>query len=242
MSDADWMPGLVRDPGVNAGYRGGQSEMVSFVIHNTAGAYGGDYSVGKQGYFNFYVPRERPPVQFAEADAITWHAGAWNGLGPGMELERLNDNWAYTDQQIEWGGRIMRWVHEKYGVPLNFYDTGGNNDLRIASPNACRGLYITHRSLNQMGGWHYDYINQDEWNRMTGGGAPPPSQEEVGDEDVMLIWKRNSSDIAVLFGNHPPQKIASINDYQKGTFLVVDPDVFDKMFQDQLALYNAAIK
>ena len=28
--------------------------------------------------------------QFAEADALTWHAGEWNTDGPGIEFERLH--------------------------------------------------------------------------------------------------------------------------------------------------------
>ena len=69
MADQDWMPGIEHDPGTNAGYHGGRSRLESIVLHYTAGAYGGDYSVGKRGYFNFYCPREMPAVQFAEGDA-----------------------------------------------------------------------------------------------------------------------------------------------------------------------------
>ena len=193
MSAADWMPGIDHDPGENAGYNGGQADMVSMVIHYTAGAYGGDYAVGKRGYFNFYCPRERPAVQFAEANAITWHAGAWNGLGPGIEMERRDDSVPYTDHQLDDLGRIAHWLHDRYGIPLRFYDTGGDNGARIGV-DASRGLSITHRSLAQSGGWHSDYVTRDEWERALGGAEPEPIPEPlfIGDDVLTLIEVTNA--------------------------------------------------
>lgn len=174
MGDADWMPGIGHDPGANAGYNGGRSRMESMVLHYTAGAYGGDYSVGLDGYFNFYCPRDEPAVQFAEGDALTWHAGEWNDQGPGIELERRDDSWSYTDHQLDDLGRIARWLHDRYGIPLDrFYDTGGDNGARQPE-GATAGMCVTHRSLAQSGGWHSDYLTREEWERALGGGGPAP--------------------------------------------------------------------
>jgi len=202
MADADWMPGLAHDPGRNAFYAGGRSRMQSVVLHYTAGAYGGDYSIGKDGYFNFYVPRERAPVQFAEGDALTWHAGEWNDQGTGIEFERLNDSYAYTDHQYLWGGKIVRWLHDRYGVPLNFYDTGGDNAGRRPESQTV-GLHVTHRSLAQSGGWHSDYMTRAEWDRMLGAATPPPGMEDDDVNQSMVSGNPGHDPAVILWWDGP---------------------------------------
>lgn len=177
-----WMPGLVHDPGAAAGYkltydqRDGHNLMECAKLHYTAGYRGGDYPIGLKGYFQFYVLKDGTPVQFAEADAYCMDSGNWNKYGPGIEFERLNDSEPLTDHQIEWGGKIIRWLSSSYGIPLTFYDTGGDNAKRVDPP--FEG-FITHRSLRQPG--HVDYISQDDWDRM----VAVPKEEEDNDMQIL---------------------------------------------------------
>lgn len=165
------MPGISHDPGDFAGYEEGRTLMRAVKLHYTAGRYPGDYSVGKRGYFQFYVPKTLPAVQFAEADALCWDSGEWNNEGPGIEFERLDDSEPLTGYQIEAGGRIIRWLHEVWGVPLVFYD--GDHD-------AVRGFsgFVTHRSIPRPND-HVDYIDEADWLRMTAPAAPPKPRERV---------------------------------------------------------------
>lgn len=201
MSNADWMPGIAHDPGTNAGYNAGMPRMDTLVLHYTAGAYGGDYDVGKRGYFNFYCPRDMPAVQFAEGNALTWHAGEWNDAGPGIEMERRDDSYAYTDHQLHDLGRIAHWLHDRYGIPLDrFYDTGGDNNARIGE-GASAGTCITHRSLAQSGGWHSDYLTHDEWNRALGGAPAPPNQRRtdvIYREENGQYWEMGFGDYVLV--------------------------------------------
>jgi hypothetical protein len=159
--------------------------MESIVCHYTAGAYGGDYAVGKDGYFNFYCPRDLPAVQFAEGDALTWHAGEWNDQGPGIELERRDDSVPYTDHQLAELGRIVHWLHDRYGLPLDrFYDTGGDNGARLSEGQTI-GRAVTHRSLSQSGGWHSDYLTPDEWHRAVSGVVVPTPPVPMRENEVI---------------------------------------------------------
>jgi hypothetical protein len=76
----------------------------------------------------------------------------------------------------------------------------------------------------------------------TGGTAPTPAPEDYWEEeDTMLIIKRGTNEVAILCGNHQPRKIASVNDYQRGTFVTLDADAWDQYWSDAIKLYNAAI-
>jgi hypothetical protein len=75
----------------------------------------------------------------------------------------------------------------------------------------------------------------------TGGTPTPAPTDIIGDEDTMLIIKEGTGEAAIIFANHQPRKIASVNSYQRGTFVTLPPDAWDQYWSDAIKLYNAAI-
>lgn len=179
MSDADWMPGCVKRPGLHAGYNQGTAAMDCTVLHFTVGR--DSTSIGDAGYFNWLVPKDGPPIQFAEANSITWHAGSWNGDGPGIEFERMGYEEPLTDSQTEWGGRIIRWLSDNYGIPTTHYD-----GPRVP---VYKG-FINHGSLLGRGGDtqdHTDGVTDGEWSAMFTPAPPPASQPVPGDNSMQIL-------------------------------------------------------
>ena len=128
-----WLPGATIVPGRNAGYASGQSSMERVVAHYTVGF--DSRAVGADGYFHWLVHRdagrEGGCTQYAEADAITWHAAdQGNPYGPGIEFERmttggvnaegLSNAEPLTANQIEWGSRLVGFLAE-WGIPATLY-------------------------------------------------------------------------------------------------------------------------
>lgn len=152
-------PRAVWTPGANAGYRRGRSAMTTVVAHYTVGV--NSRPIGDRGYFNFLVSRDGTVWQFAEADAVTWHAGNptidWNQRGPGIEVEYLpgTDDAVFTDVQRDATGALVHWLTEQYGIPLDYYD-----GPRTAEWSG----YIAHNSL--VGADHTDTWPRDDWDRM----------------------------------------------------------------------------
>jgi hypothetical protein len=106
------------------------------VLHATAGT--NSYAIVKDGVpdapstlAQWLVPYEGVPWQFAEADAICYDSPP-NDDGPGIEIERpviggqvrpgLSEFRPLSASQTEWTGRIVRWLHDEWGVPLDLYD------------------------------------------------------------------------------------------------------------------------
>jgi hypothetical protein len=144
-----WYPAAVRDPGDAAGYTKGRTPVMTAVCHFTVGR--NSAPIGRQGYFQFLVARDGTVIQFAEADAVCWHAGSpWNGVGPGIEVEYLPgfDDEIFTPAAYDATARLCQWLHDEWGIPLNFYDGD-----RIVSFHG----FITHRSLIQTGDRHHDW-------------------------------------------------------------------------------------
>jgi hypothetical protein len=67
----------------------------------------------------------------------------------------------------------------------------------------------------------------------------PPAPDIFGEEGVMLIIKRGTSDIAVICPPLLPRKIESVNDYQNGTFVILDHDAWEAMFAQAIDVFNA---
>lgn len=155
-------PGAVWRPGVNAGYASGRAAMTAVVCHYTVGKQSDP--IGARGYFNFLVRRNGEIVQFAEADAVTWHAGNWNTRGPGIEVEYLDEPDIFTPEAHQATAGLVEWLIS-LGVPDQFYD-----GPRIADHHG----FITHRSLIQTGDAHHDY-----WPDLPRLAPPPaPTQEQ----------------------------------------------------------------
>lgn len=149
--------------------------MSTAVCHYTVGR--DSTGIGDQGYFNFLVRRNGEVVQFAESDALCWHAGNWNTRGPGIEVEFLEsfDGPApaniFTPAQLAAAGRVVRWLAEGDGPPLRFYDGG-----RVTAFDG----FITHRSLIQSGDWHYNYWTAEQFAAAIGGAAAAPPRRREG--------------------------------------------------------------
>jgi hypothetical protein len=157
-------PGAVWDPGVNAGYAAGRTPVRSVVCHYTVGL--NSAPIGRRGYFQFLVSRDGTVTQFAEADAVNWHAGSpWNAYGPGVEIEHLPsvDDAIFTPAAYSATALLCQWLHSEWGVPLTFHD-----GPRLAGYHG----FITHRSLIQTGDAHSDY-----WPDLPRVTAPPSHQE-----------------------------------------------------------------
>jgi len=161
-----WMPGLIRDPGELANYGRGRNRMEAVKVHYTVGV--NSAPIGKRGFFQFLIPRSGVPTQFAPVDALNFDSGEWNDVGPGIEIEYYEpqdgpqpDNIA-TGSQLDWLGRIARWLNTEHGIPLSFYDSS----QRVSEFAGWRG-FITHRSLIQSV-MHHDYITTEQWTRAVG--------------------------------------------------------------------------
>lgn len=156
-------PAAVWDPGIQAGYHSGHTTMESAVCHYTVGR--DSRPIGRQGYFHFLVSRDGTVTQFCEADAVAWHAGdPWNGRGPGIEVEYLDEPDIFTPEASAATGALCDWLTSEWGIPADFYD-----GARVSAHHG----FITHRSLIQTGDQHSDY-----WPYFPGGSDVPLSEAD----------------------------------------------------------------
>jgi hypothetical protein len=181
-----WLPGAYRDPGVNAGYNAGHSQMIRTVAHYTVG--NDSRNTGRDGYMHFLVhkdaSRENGCTQYAEIDAITWHAAdAGNPYGPGIEWERMttggqNDEGLsnadpLTDNQLAWGAKIIEFCAE-WGIPAELYD-----GPRFEYGNWAG--WINHHDIDDQ---RSDGLLRYEWDQMCGGARPHPDDDDQEDDDM----------------------------------------------------------
>jgi hypothetical protein len=162
-------PGAEWVPGRNAGYNSGRSNMAAAVCHYTVGR--DSSAIGRDGYFHWLIARDGHIQQYAEADAVTWHCGEANYVGPGIEIEFLDEpEGVFTDAARDACAGLIHWIHEQYGIPLEMYD-----GPRI--PPEAMITFVTHRSIQQSEG-HSDYWPQADWDRMVAGATPAPPTTE----------------------------------------------------------------
>lgn len=210
-------PGAIWNPGAKAGYTSGRNRMRACVLHYTVGV--DSTGIGLRGYFHFLISKDGTVQQFCEANAIAWHAGEWNGEGPGIEFERMGDWEDLTPEQHAAGGALIRWLIDN-GIADDFYD----------GPRLGVGSYagfITHRSLQQSQP-HSDYVTGDDWAAMRGAPVPvtprppapaAPSYDVAGIQDLMN--QVGCGPIAVD-GDYGPKTTAAVACWQKK--LHVDAD------------------
>jgi hypothetical protein len=194
-----WLPGAYRDPGRNAGYNSGRSNMRRGVQHFTVGS--DSRNVGRGGFFHFLVhrdaSRENGCTQYAEADAKTWHGyklGHYdaNSEGPGVEFERLvvgginaeglSDAQPLTDNQLDWGHRIIAFYAE-WGIEVQLYN----------GPRYQYGDYegwINHQALDSD---RSDGLLRFEWDAMTGGSTG--GNFTVGQMEELAQWEKDTRKI-----------------------------------------------
>lgn len=158
-------PKAVWRPGFNAGYTNGRNQMRLCVCHYTVGR--DSAPVGDRGYFNFLVRRDGEVVQFAEADALTWHAGTANRFGPGIEVEYLPgvDDDLWTPEAYQATAELVEWLIG-LGIPDGFYD-GPRID-----PAGYTG-FLTHRSVQQPDG------HSDWWPDLPRAAPTPPPEDDM---------------------------------------------------------------
>lgn len=163
-----WFPGATVHDGFQMGYTNGRSQMRTVVCHFTVGR--DSDSIGRRGYFNWLVRRDGEVIQYAEADALTWHAGDWNPYGPGIEVEFLPgyDDQIFTVEALASTGRLVRWLNSEWGFPLDYYD----GDRRTPIWDG----FIAHRSL--FGGDHTDWWPREDWDQMVSGS---PEKKDMND-------------------------------------------------------------
>ena len=187
--NAKWLGGAA------AGYALGRNRMRACVLHYTVGR--DSRPIGLRGYFHFLIAKDGTVFQFAEADALCWHAGEWNGEGPGIEFERMSDAEPLTPGQIESGGHLIAWL-AGLGIADNFYDGPRR------APGSWAG-FITHRSLQQSEP-HSDYVTETDWRNMRAVTDPPsPVPPSPGGEPVKPEMHRdpNTGTIWLLYPGTP---------------------------------------
>lgn len=175
-------PGATWMPGRNAGYAAGRTPVRSVVCHQTIGV--NSTGIGLQGYYQFQVNRDGTVYQFAETDAVCWHAGSpWNGYGPGVEVEYhpAYDDEPWTPAQRDAVAHLCQWLHDEWGVPYDFYDGPRTNS---------HTGFITHRSLIQTGDSHSDW-----WPELPRVTAPAP---EENDDMVIVFGKTIGPAVAAV--------------------------------------------
>lgn len=180
-----WIPGAYRDPGLNSGYRLGRSSMDQMLAHASVGY--DSRNIGRNGYFNLLVHqdvwRENGCTQYAEMDAITWHAFEPHRLhGPGVEFERyvtgginaegLSNFEDLTPNQIEWGKRIVDYCAE-LGISPTIY-----NGPRYETAG-WRG-WVNHHDVDSS---RSDGLTSVEWNLLVAGSSVTEPEQEGG-----LMW------------------------------------------------------
>lgn len=171
-------PGAVWNPGVNAGYPAGRNLMLTAVRHYTVGI--DSTGIGLQGYFTFLISRDGRVQQFAEVDAITWHAGPYNTLGPGIEVEYLDEPDIFTPEAEAATKLLVEWLASEWGLPTDQY-VGPRIPMQLA-PNG----WIDHSSIEQTEE-HFDYWPQPVWEAITKPAPlPPPPVPELTEEQPMF--------------------------------------------------------
>jgi N-acetylmuramoyl-L-alanine amidase len=191
-------PAAIWNPGRNAGYNAGRNAMRACVCHYTVGR--NSTGIGVDGYFHFLVSRDGTVQQFAELDAVTWHCGdPYNGLGPSIEVEYLDEPEMFTPSQLDACGALVRWVADQ-GIPLHYYDTGGDNDLRVWEHDG----FLSHRACQSSADWHYDYWEQADWDAMIGGPVPlPPAHIPILEVEGMFTYTTPDTHVWLWGGGHP---------------------------------------
>lgn len=176
-----WFPGAIRHYGRNAGYSSGRTALRAVVCHYTVGK--NSDPIGVDGYFTWLVRRNGEIVQYAEADAVTWHAGEWNSEGPGIEIEHYPPDEAdvFTPAARDACGALVRWLRDEWGFPGIYHD--GN---RLAAGD-WHG-FISHRSLQQSE-QHSDYWPAEDFAAMVGT-TPAPIHEKPEPKVLILNTDR----------------------------------------------------
>lgn len=180
-----WMPGCPQDPGVFHG----DLKPIAIVLHRTYGAWGGDYSVGKQGIFHFLLGKDEGNwVQFAPTEVVQYHCNGANFKAVGIEIEGTNDD-PLTSWQLARLGDVLDWLHAEHGIPLDYLDP---NSVAPASVHVNDGNFrgvISHVSVATDDGsqQHTDEIPVSTFNAAVAAPTPPQPAPPGGSPAMFLL-------------------------------------------------------
>lgn len=242
------MPGATWKPIGSNFSRGAIGKVVGMVVHHMVSDEGSAYahfnSPGSGASAHFGVCYDGRIYQYVDTADAAYHACQANYQGQvGVENESAStgDLWQpLTDAQVSACARIASWLRDAHGIELRVADPGDRRGVGYHGmvPGPCGSAW------GQTGCPGDAIANQraEIVRRAQGGAGPSPAEKVIQEEDVMLIVKKGTSDIAVLFANHRPRKIASVNDYLSGTVLSLEADAWQQYWDDAIKLYNAAVK
>lgn len=184
-----WIPGWPTDPTEPKG----SFTPIAVVLHRTYGAWGGDYSVGKQGIFQFLIGKQAPNrVQFMDANSVAWHCNGANFKAVGVELEGTNEE-PLTDWQKQSLAEVLQYMHTTYDIPLDYLDpaTVAPASVHVNDGNF-RGV-ISHVSVQTDDGsqQHTDEITVPDFHAATGGTAPAPTEDDDDMAKPLYISKKS---------------------------------------------------
>jgi len=190
-----WLPGAYRDPGVNANYNAGRNQLIRTVAHYTVG--NDSRNTGRTGYCHVLVhksaDRENGATCYAPIDAVTWHAAnQGNPYGPGIEWERMttggiNDEGLsnadpLTQNQIEWGQRIVAWCAD-WGMPAQLWD--GDRFAPEVMPGGGWIGWVNHHDIDDQ---RTDGLTNAEWQLICGGAPAPSPEPKLNREAIELMY------------------------------------------------------
>jgi len=219
-------------PGADTHLNPSRRQGVPFaVIHRTQGhdsrGLGRTRHHSSPGTFQFLI-REGTLYCYYPAHVRCTHAAGAND-GPGIEIEGYTGQ-AVPERDLAVLGRLARWLHETYGVPLTMYD----GPRRWIDDHGFRG-FVTHRSVETAPKWrHTNYITPLEWARaLSLGGA---QEDDVTPEEHKAVMFTNAivGDIYnVKEGSPLDKRLDAIEAKIAGGG--VDPDVLAAKVADLLA-------
>lgn len=199
MADDDgWIPGLIHLPGRQAGYASGRIQARLCVSHETVGA--NSTGIGMDGYFNFLYPKVGPAEQYAEWDAVSWHACNWNPYAHGHELERFQGE-PMTEDQMHWIAYTFAWIEALSGQPIgdSLYDGPRLAVGDFSHPWAC------HRAIDCAAcGNHSDFWSPGEAAAIVAlmGGASAPAEPTYAEDDTMFVFGESARQPGWVHGFH----------------------------------------
>lgn len=180
---------------------------------------------------DFAVPHG-VPILAAQTGYVKYAAYEAGGAGNTVTVEdEAGSGWQsryhHMVEFVVWTGQ-----HVDVGQTVGYCDSTGSST----------GSHLHFEIRSDSGAVTHDPVPilEDDAGQAPG---PTPIDDAIGDDDVMLIIdKDNPASIALLFGNLAPRKLPSVNDYQRGTFVLLDHDAFEAAFAQQLEVYQAATR
>jgi len=205
-----WIDGWPHDPTPPKGSLSPQA----VVLHRTYGGYGGDYSVGKQGIFQFLIGQQVGQyVQFMSTESVAYHCNGANFRAFGVELTGTNED-ALTDWQVEKLGEILHYA-AGLGIPLTYQDPLTTAPASISVNHSGFVGVISHISVMTDDGTaqHTDLTTPADYARAVGNTpapTPPVPQEDI---DMYIVSNPAAKADKYVVGEAGKRHIKSVEEY-----------------------------